>query len=59
MRKRERPVRLDAIRGMDHGIDGAPGQSWKGPQDPRILEVTVWLAEEWIGARQIDSKERA
>ncbi|UNI23258.1 hypothetical protein JDV02_009090 [Purpureocillium takamizusanense] len=48
MERQGRPVRLDVIAGMDHGFDLFPGQGWKGPDDPVILEATAWLAEEWL-----------
>lgn len=41
-------LRLDVVRGMDHGFDMAAANGWKGPEDPLILEATAWLAEKWL-----------
>ena len=41
MRKQGSPVRLDVVRGMDHGFDGSPGEGWEGSKDYR-------LAEKWV-----------
>ncbi|KAJ6442731.1 alpha/beta hydrolase fold-3 domain-containingprotein [Purpureocillium lavendulum] len=53
MKEQGRPVRLDTVKGMDHGFDLAPGKDWEGPSDPRILEATAWLAEDWLRPRDL------
>ncbi|PNY27323.1 carboxylesterase [Tolypocladium capitatum] len=48
LKKQDRAVRLDVVKGMDHGFDNVPAPGWKGPEDPLILEATAWLAETWL-----------
>ncbi|KND94613.1 putative carboxylesterase, partial [Tolypocladium ophioglossoides CBS 100239] len=48
LKQQGRAVRLDVVKGMDHGFDMAPAHGWKGPEDPLILEATSWLAEKWL-----------
>lgn len=48
MEKQGRPVRLDIVKGVDHGFEGTASATWKGRQDPLITDGVSWLAESWL-----------